>query len=116
LYRYTWGEQHCQEEQGIPPNQNDQPIEMRVLMVIRESPEEMSRMLTESVRMDFDLLIPALVQIRTHSKPRHFGDVMLAGKLLSPNNVYFQIENGNLSIIGQNMPQMDLSCMASNVV
>jgi hypothetical protein len=28
------------------------------------------------------------------TKPRHFGDVMLTGKLLSPN-VYFQIEMEN---------------------
>jgi hypothetical protein len=28
------------------------------------------------------------------TKPRHFGDVMLTGKLLSP---YFQIENGKLT-------------------
>jgi hypothetical protein len=49
------------------------------------------------------------------TKPRHFGDVMLTGKLLSPN-FYFQIDNGKTNIIGQNKPQMDLSCIANNVV
>jgi hypothetical protein len=36
---------------------------MRVLLATRESPEEMSRMFTENVCMDFDQLILALVQL-----------------------------------------------------
>jgi hypothetical protein len=43
LYRDTWVEHHCQEEQGIlgeiPTNQNNQPIEICVLMATRESQE-----------------------------------------------------------------------------
>jgi hypothetical protein len=58
LYRYTGG--------GTPlPRRarNNQPIEICVLMATRESPEEMSRMFTENVCMDFDQLILALVQL-----------------------------------------------------
>jgi hypothetical protein len=61
------------------------------------------------------ILAARVLVVDPDDKPRHFGDVMLTGKLLSPN-IYFQIENGKLIIIGENMPQMDLSCIASNIV
>jgi hypothetical protein len=39
------------------------------------------------------LLAARLLAVDPDTKPRHFGDVMLTGKLLSP--VYFQIEMEN---------------------
>jgi hypothetical protein len=52
----------CQEEQGILGE--IQPAIRNVRsMATRESPEEMSRMFTENVCMDFDQLILDLVQL-----------------------------------------------------
>jgi hypothetical protein len=48
---------------GNSYHQNNQPIDMRVQMATRESPEEMSRMFTENVCIDFDQLILALVKL-----------------------------------------------------
>jgi hypothetical protein len=40
------------------------------------------------------LMAARLLAVDLDTKPCHFGDVMLTGKLLSPN-VYFQIEMEN---------------------
>jgi hypothetical protein len=66
IHRYAGEEYHIQEEQRNPYKPKittNQPMEMCDLMAIRESPEEMSQMFTENVCMDFDQLIPALVQL-----------------------------------------------------
>jgi hypothetical protein len=47
-------------------------------------------------------------------KPRHFGDVISTGKLLSPMFIFKLKRKTN--IIRQNMQQMDLSCIANNIV
>jgi hypothetical protein len=47
-------------------------------------------------------------------KPRHFGDVISTGKLF--HLMFIFKWKWKTNIIGQNMQQMDLSCIENNIV